>query len=91
MSTNRWIYKEDVVYIYNEISLCHKQESSNAIWNNINGPRDYHAKSNREKNISLHVESKKMLQMNLFIKEKHIHRHRKKTFGYQRGKIAMNR
>jgi len=34
---------------------------------------------------------KKMLQMSLFIKEKHIHRQREKTFGYQRGRIAMNR
>ena len=28
---------------------------------------------------------KKMIQMNLFTKQKGIHRHRKQTYGYQRG------
>jgi len=35
--------------------------------------------------IHLYVESKKMIQMNLFTKQKHILRHRKKTYSYQRG------
>ena len=36
----------------------------------------------------LHVKSKKMIQMNLFIKQKQTHRHRKQTYinSYQRGK-----
>ena len=29
---------------------------------------------------------KKMIQMNLFTKQKQTHRHRKQTYGYQRGK-----
>ena len=33
----------------------------------------------------LYVESKKMIQMNLFTKQKYTHRHRKQTHGYQRG------
>ena len=33
----------------------------------------------------LHVESKKMIQMNLFTKQKYTHRHGKQTYGYQRG------
>ena len=57
----------------------------------MDGPRDYHtkwSKSNREKQIPwyhLYVEAKKMIQINLFTKEKQTHRHRKQTYGYQRG------
>ena len=36
--------------------------------------------------ISFYVTSKKMIQMNLFTKQKQTHRHRKQTYGYQRGK-----
>ena len=36
--------------------------------------------------ISLIVEYKNMIQMNLFTKQKQTHRHRKQTYGYQRGK-----
>ena len=31
---------------------------------------------------------KKMIQMNLFTKQKQTHRHRKQIYGYQRGKWA---
>ena len=34
----------------------------------------------------LHVESEKMIQMDLFTKQKQTHRHRKQVYGYQRGK-----
>ena len=34
----------------------------------------------------LHVESNKIIQMNLFTKQKQTHRHRKQIYGYQRGK-----
>ena len=34
----------------------------------------------------LYVDSKKKIQMNLFIKQKQTHRHRKQIYGYQRGK-----
>ena len=50
------------------------------------GTRDYHtkwSKSDRERQISwyhLNVESKKMIQMNLFTKQKWTHRHRKQTW-----------
>ena len=37
--------KDNVVgYIYNGILLSHKKERKNVICNNIDGPRDYHAK-----------------------------------------------
>ena len=34
----------------------------------------------------LNVESKEMLQVNLFTKQKQVHRYSKQTYGYQRGK-----
>ena len=38
-------------------------------------------------NIAYYVEfERKMTQMNLFIKQKQTHRHRKQTYVYQRGK-----
>ena len=36
--------------------------------------------------ISLYVEFNKMIQMNLFIKQKKIHRCRKQTYGYNGGR-----
>ena len=65
----------------------------------MDGPRDYPVelrKSDRERQISLYeyvkdtyhlyVESKKIIQMNLFIEQKQTHRLRKQTYGYQRGR-----
>ena len=47
-------------YTHNGILLSHTKEQNNAVCNNMNGPRDYHTKSERERQISyhLHVESK---------------------------------
>ena len=61
---------------------CHLQQ---------HGPREYHTKwSQTEKDKILYdityMESKKIIQMNLYTKQKQIHRHRKQTYGYQRGK-----
>ena len=44
--------------------------------------------SQTETNITdhLHVESKKKIRTNLFTKQKQTHRHRKQTYGYQRGR-----
>jgi len=41
---DRWIDKEDLVYIHNGILLSHKNDWNNAICNNMDGPRDYHTK-----------------------------------------------
>ena len=41
-SINREMDKEDVVHIYNGISLNHKKEQNNAICSNTDGPRDCH-------------------------------------------------
>ena len=53
MSIDRWIDKEDVVYIYNGILLSHKK-GNKAISGNMDGPRGYHTKrseSGKEKQI----------------------------------------
>ena len=59
----------------------------------MNGPRDYHpkrSKPDRERQISYDItymwNLKKMIQMNLFSKQKQTHRPKKQTYGYQRGK-----
>ena len=41
---DRWMDKEEVVYIYNGILLSHPKEWNNAICSNMDGPRDYHGK-----------------------------------------------
>ena len=67
-----------------EYCLTTKREWNNAIYSNMDGPRDYHTKCQLVRqgktNIlcsHLQVESKKIKQMNLFTKQ---------TYGYQRGK-----
>ena len=48
-------------YTHNGILLSHKKEQNNAVCNNMDRPRDYHTKSERERQISwyhLYVESK---------------------------------
>ena len=85
--------REDVVYIHSGISLSHKEEWNNAICSNMDGCRDYHtkwSKSDRERQIPYDTaymwSQKKMIQMNLFTKQKQTHRHRKQIYGYQMGK-----
>ena len=55
MSISRWMYKEDVVHIYNEIlfRISNKNKGlNNAICNNaMDGPRDDHTKWERERQI----------------------------------------
>ena len=66
--------EEDMVYIYNGNYSAIKKQWNNAICSNIDGPRDYHAKWTQTKtNIiwyQLNVKSLKMIQMNLFTKNK---------------------
>ena len=42
MSIDRGMDKEDVVNIYTGILLSHKKAWNNAIWSNMDGPRDYY-------------------------------------------------
>ena len=37
------------------------------------------------------MESKKIVPMNLYIKQKQTQRHRKQTYGYQRGKAGRDK
>ena len=61
MSINRGNDKEDVVHIYNEILLGHKREWNNAIYSNMNVPKDCHTEWSKSNVIwyHLYVESKK--------------------------------
>ena len=42
MSIDSGVDKEDVVHIYNRLSLSHKKKMKNAIWSNMDGTKDYH-------------------------------------------------
>ena len=87
VSTDRWMGKNDVVDIHNEILLSHKKEGNNAICSNVNRPRDDHTKwSKSERHDITYIGNLKMMQMNLFIKQKQTHTYRKQTDHYQRGK-----
>ena len=39
----------------------------------------------------LHMKSKKMIEMNLFTKQKQTHRHKEQIYGYQKGKWGRER
>ena len=50
ININRGMDKEDVVHIYNRLLINHEKILNNAIYSNIDGPRDYHTKwSNLDK------------------------------------------
>ena len=76
MSINRGMNKVDVAYIYNGILLSHKNERHCAMQRCIWTQRQsYSEVSQKEKNkyhISMHIYEKsiKMIQMNLFAKQK---------------------
>ena len=87
--------KEDVVHIDSGILLSHKKEWNNAICSNMDGPRDCHTewnKSDRERQIAYDIaymrNLKKMIQMNLFTKQKQVHRPREPIYGYQEGRVG---
>ena len=89
---DRRMDKEDVVHIYNEILLGHKKNEIMpfaATWMDLEIIILSKVKSDRERQISYDItymwNLKKMIQMNLFTKQKSTHRHRKQTYGYQRG------
>ena len=91
-STEEGIKKMWYVYIKG-ILLSHKKGWNNTICSNMDGPRDYHtkwSKLERERQISYDMaymcNLKKMIQMNLFTKQKQTHRHKRQTYGYQRGR-----
>ena len=98
MFINKGMGKEDVVHIYNGILLKHKKEQNKYISSNMDESRDVILSEvrQRKKNIiwyGLCVESKnkkKIVQMNLFTKQKLSHRCRKQTYGYQGERGGIN-
>ena len=74
--TDKWMDREDVLCVYSGLLLCHKNEWYNAIYSNMDIPRDYHIewnKSDRGRQISydiLYVEFKNRIQVSLFTKQK---------------------
>ena len=67
----------------------HKKELNDAICSNVDGPRDYHTKSERETQIPYDVTymwNLKRIQMNLFTKQ--THRFGKQTSGSQKVKLV---
>ena len=91
IAINRGIEKEDVVHIYNGILLSHKKEWNNVICSSMVGPRDYQSKWNKSDKDKCHMKSFiyqnliKIIQKNLFTKQKQTHRFQNQTYGYQRG------
>ena len=53
MSPNKWMDKENVEDIYKRLLLSHKKEQYNAIYSNMDGPRDYHTVKQRKINIMI--------------------------------------
>ena len=94
----RWMEKEDVIYIYTHIDIyiyngilfSRKKKWNNAIYRNMDGPRDYHtkwSKPDRKRQMSYdiaymrYLKKKLSVQMNLFTKQKETHRYKNHTYG----------
>ena len=50
MSIDRGVDPEDVVHIHNGTLLSHQKERNTSIFSNMDGPRNYHAKSSQPYN-----------------------------------------
>ena len=86
-SIDEWIKK--MWYTHNGILLSHIKGWNNTICSNMQGPKDYHTKWSHTEKDRYHMTSficriLKIVQMNLFMKQKNSHR--KQTYGYQRGR-----
>lgn len=46
VSLNRWLGKEDMIHIYNEILLSHQKRWNTATYDSMDGASEYHAKEN---------------------------------------------
>ena len=64
------------------MKYCHLQQHY--------GHTEYYTKWSKSKINTIlyheHVKSKKRTQISLYTKQKQIHKHRKQTYGYQKGK-----
>ena len=55
ISIDRWMDKEDVVYIHSGILISHRKEWNSAIYSTMDGPREYHTKWNKSEKDKYHV------------------------------------
>ena len=56
MSINRGIDEEDVhTHTHTQWNISHKKEQNNAVYNNMDGPRDYPTKLVRQRQISYEI------------------------------------
>ena len=56
MFVDRWVDKENVVYLYNEILFSHEKEWNSALCSSsMNGSRDYHSKGSKSKKGKYHM------------------------------------
>ena len=95
MSTDRSMHKEDIVYKYKGILLSHKKNDVMphvATWVDLDimilSEVTQAEKDKYHTILLICLIQKKMMQMNLYTKQKYTHRHRKQTYGYQRGYVG---
>ena len=84
-----------MVHIYTGMLFTHKKEWSNAIYSNMDGPRDYHTKwgkSDWEKQTSYDITYMWNLKIKwykwIYLQNKETHRPGKQIYGYQGGKLG---
>ena len=91
-STDEWIKKMWYIYAMEYYSAIKKNEVMpfTATWMDLDIVILSEVSQTKTNTIwyHLYVESKKMIQINLFTKQKQTHRPRKRTYGYQRGKVG---
>ena len=88
MSIDRWVGREDTVYMYNGILLSPPKEWNNAICSNMGGPRDRHtksSKSDRERQTLYDITYMCNLKKWTYLQNKYTHKLRKQTYGNQMG------
>ena len=90
MSIDRWMDREDVVYICNGILLSHKKEWSNAICSNMDGPINCYIKSKRQIPYAITYMWNLKNDTNELICKNGLS-YRKKTYVYQRGKVGAGK
>jgi len=68
--------------------FSHKNMQSNALYSNMDGPRDYHSEVRQTEKEKDHITYMwnliKMVEKNLFIKQKETHRFQNQSSGYHR-------
>ena len=84
---------KDVVHIYNEILFSHQNEIMpfTATWMDLE-IIILNQVSQRQTSYDIaYRKLNKKIQMNLFTKQKQMHRHRKQTYGFQGGKKGRDK